>query len=115
MRLINRHAITVKGKQPFIDWINSTKENPQDKDYSVDDVNQEPHIFLIPSYEDLEATRKYIKKSKPKIFEYMLNGWYTLETSWPKARNAKVFDQWFDVEYASMLNDLEEKVVLSHE
>jgi hypothetical protein len=40
------------------------------------------------------------------IFENELAGWYTVEETWPKNRTFAMFQDWFDVSFISMVNDL---------
>lgn len=115
MQIVNRHAIVIKVKQPFVDWVNSTKEIPDEEDYTVGHINDEPTVFLMPSFEDTRIAEEFIADAKPELFEHLLNGWYTDETAWPKNRNAELFDKWFDIEYASMVQDIDESEHLGHE
>jgi hypothetical protein len=100
----NRVAAIVKAKQPFIDWTNG---NPHAKGFVVtlDQVNEEPHLFLFPNLEMTEDNWKQVELAKPFIFEEMLVGRYRDEATWPQDRSAKVFDQWFDVEISSDITD----------
>ena len=107
MRLINRQSVIVKAKQPFADWVNSTKVNPSERDTTVESINSEPSVFLIPNFEEITDAEKYIEGLKTFIFEYTLNGWYNIESSWPKDRSSKVFNQWFECKYASMVQDVD--------
>ena len=40
------------------------------------------------------------------FFERYLDEWYTEESWWPKNRSLKMFKQWFDIQYHSMIWDL---------
>jgi hypothetical protein len=113
--MINRAAVTVLAKQPFIDWINSTKINPDDLTFTIAMVNDEPQIFLVKSYEDLRQQKKYITKIKPILFEVMLSGYYTDESAWPEERSAKAFDKWFDLISHSMILDVEDHAIEQEE
>ena len=41
-----------------------------------------------------------------EIFEYELNAWMRDASTWPSNRTLTLFQQWFDVEFASMVFDL---------
>ena len=43
------------------------------------------------------------------FFEHSLNEWFTDETMWPKNRTRKMFHEWFDIEFHSMVWDMEEE------
>jgi hypothetical protein len=37
-----------------------------------------------------------------------LNDWYTDQLKWPENRTYKMFTDWFDIEFCSMVLDLED-------
>lgn len=41
-----------------------------------------------------------------------MEGWYTTPELWPKVRSLKVFREWFDVEYHTVLIDTVEEPLL---
>jgi hypothetical protein len=115
MHMINRAAVTILAKQPFIDWINSTNVSPDALKFTIDMVNDEPQIFLVKNYEDLNQQKMYITKLKPMFFEVMLDGYYQDETAWPEERSEKVFDNWFDLITHSMILDVEDHAIEQEE
>ena len=106
MQSINRTAVIIKPKQPFVDWINSMPEDSSN--YTFEQVNRENLTFLIPEYDSPADSKKYIKKNYEMIFNFELWGWITTEELWPKNRNWKMFNNWFDIEINSEVFDLVE-------
>lgn len=98
---INRMAVIVKRKPPFIDWIKS-----HDPDF---DLRAEKHddktVYLI-SEKDGAEWDKYVKKHFSDIFENELEGCYTDSELWPADRSWKIFNEWFDFEVQTMVYDL---------
>ncbi len=43
----------------------------------------------------------------PAIFETMLEGWVTDESLWPADRTRELFDEWFEVQITSVIEDLD--------
>jgi len=103
MESVNRAALIVKPRQPFVDWANST---PGEDKYTLQDLTRDNLTFLIPEYNSQEETLKYVKKIFHQIFEWQLFGWYTDENVWPKNRNWKMFLDWFEIEMNSEVFDL---------
>jgi len=106
MQSINRTAIIIKPKQPFVDWINSM---PDDCSYTIEQISKDNLTFLTPQYDDPDSTYNYIKKNYKIIFDYELWGWIVTEDLWPKNRNWKMFNEWFDIEVNSEVFDLVDK------
>lgn len=105
MRILNRTAITLTAKQPFIDWIN----NAEDDDFSItlEQLQEDTHVYLIPESGDkIPFTVETVVKPHFKaIFEEELSGWFTPEAMWPKRRGFKTFLEWFDVHLHSVVLD----------
>jgi hypothetical protein len=106
--MINRHALIVKGKKPFYDWVDSTA--PDQK--KVDPQNVEKSVYLIPSFDYLEDSHEWVGNNFDLIFVNELNDWYMDQTKWPKNRTYKMFKKWFDVEIASLVLDMLDEPVI---
>lgn len=118
---INRSALIVKVKKPFIDWLiyTSKEYDPPDEKLDPKEVKIEgfdsKYVYLIPAYEEIEKYQRFLKKHFKEIFEHELSGWYTDPEMWPKDRSWDVFKEWFDYEVQSMVFDMVEKEPLGYE
>ena len=104
MECINRAAVVIRPKQPFVDWLNSIPD--EDIDFTLEQVSEDNITFLIPEYDDPRDSRAYIKKIYSDIFEFELFGWITTEELWPQKRTWKMFQEWFDIEINYEVFDL---------
>ncbi len=118
---INRSALIVKVKKPFIDWLiyTSKEYDPPGQELKPEDLEIEgfdsKYVYLIPVYDQLNEYQKFLKKHFAEIFEHELSGWYTDPEMWPKDRSWKVFEKWFDYEIQSMVFDMAEDKPLGYE
>lgn len=105
---INRSAIILTRKQPFLDWYsNLYPEN------DFENVIKETNIYLVDdTIDDLE---KWLKKKFDKFFMMELREWHDNKKEWPQKRNYKMFNLWFRVEISEMIYDLEKKPILKSE
>jgi len=69
-------------------------------------LRREPRAYLLPEYEDPSSEREVLEEFWPVLFEAMLVGWVTDEASWPKNRTFGMFQEWFDVQMSSIVEDL---------
>src|SRR5579862_6452594 len=104
MRRVKRAAISIKPKQPYIDWANGLDEDgvkigaaftPDENIYLVDDLPEgglDPAVLLEPYFE--------------AIFEEELNGWHRVAEDWPPQRDFALFQAWFEIEIHSLVLDL---------
>ena len=104
MILVNRSAIIVKPRQPFLDWVNSVE--PEGDQVTLDDLMQEPTIYLLPSCETENQFLAAVRKLSQEIFSQELEGWYNDPETWPRDLSFKVFCQWFEFTHHSMVVDL---------
>ena len=100
---INRNAILVRPKKPFFDWLEQIFHEEQTTS-GMDENN----IYLIREMGSNENFKKWIKKNFDNIFVNELNDWYTDESCWAPNRTYEMFSEWFDIEFQSMVLDLEE-------
>ncbi|MBI2729662.1 MAG: hypothetical protein HYX40_02725 [Sphingobacteriales bacterium] len=98
---LNRNAVFVKPKQPYIDWMK--KMSPGDEDIVVPESN----IYLIKETMTDNAAKNYLKKNFDKIFCSELWAWHTDENDWPQPRTFKLFNAWFDAQISCMVYDME--------
>jgi hypothetical protein len=105
---INRVAIILKPKQPFIDWYSNLY--PDDV---FEEEMSEPNIYL--SDNNIYEIEKWLKKKFDKFFMLELEEWHDNKKEWPQKRNYKMFKLWFRVEIAEMIYDLEKKPILKVE
>ncbi|MBL7153177.1 MAG: hypothetical protein ISS79_05635 [Phycisphaerae bacterium] len=104
MQSINRTGVIVRPKQLFVDWLNSLPDD--DTNYTLERISTDNLTFLIPEYVSPDGAVDYIRKKHSLIFEWVLWGWITAEEYWPKKRNWKMFNDWFDLEVNSEVFDL---------
>jgi len=104
MQNINRTAVVVKPKQPFIDWLKSIPDD--DFDYTLEQISADNLIFLIPQSDNPNEAMEYIRKGYGLIFEWAFGVWATAEELWPAKRNWKMLNDWFDIEICSEVFDL---------
>lgn len=106
MQEINRSAIIVVPKQPFLDWLQAIDST--NDDVALTDLEQEPDIYLVPECESDEEFERWIREFFPVIFEALLEAWWRDEDGWPKHRTFTLFNSWFEVRRHSLVFDLAE-------
>ena len=104
---INRSALIVMAKQPFVDWLH--KVDPTSKDVSLSDINHEPTVYLAPAFEAQDEFMEWLEEYCDMIFAEALAGWWTDEESWPLDRGITLFQEWFECRLHSMVFDLDDE------
>lgn len=108
---INRAALIVTPKQPFLDWLvyNSKKYDSSKNEFKQEDLKTEgfdsKNVYLIPSYDKIGKYEKFVRRNFSEIFEHELCDWYTEPEMWPEKRTWKVFKEWFNYEIQTMVFD----------
>jgi hypothetical protein len=103
MNVLNRSAITITLKKPFIDWNNALfPDLPMDEN-----MLGESKTYLINELHDNAGD--VIKKYYKEIFEIELEGICIDEDEWPPKRNFKLFNEWFSYEISDWVMDLSKK------
>ncbi|MFH2045295.1 MAG: hypothetical protein ABIK92_09125 [Pseudomonadota bacterium] len=102
--MINRAAIILKYKEPFVRWINEADPYEDHKEITLESANEDRTVYLI-TVEEGENFGKWVSLNFKMLFENELEGWYTDESLWPKNRNKKTFNEWFDFECHTVIID----------
>jgi len=102
--MLNRGAVILKYKEPFIKWIHDVDPVKDKTVISIESANEERTVYLITDG-DAENVDKWIHQNHKVLFESELEDWYTDEKLWPEKRDLKTFKEWFDVECHSVIMD----------
>lgn len=102
--MLNRSAVVVTPRQPFLDWLHTA--DPTSADITLEELSNEPSIYLIPECDTREEVADTLRELCEQIFIEQLDGWYRDTTTWPKDRSFDVFCHWFYYRHHSVLIDL---------
>ena len=78
----------------------------EDEQYSISDFNSDCSVILLPVVDSDEHAEAFIKKKFQDLFELELSSWIVVDDMWPENKTYKMFQEWFDVEFHSMVFDL---------
>lgn len=92
-RDLNRSAIAVQPKQPFVDWLNGAEddENP----LTLERVN-DWSLYLVDEMFEVEDLEKWLKKNFEQIFLKELFAWHVCIENYPQKITYKMFLEWFN-------------------
>ncbi len=100
---VNRNALTVIPKKPFLDWVKKVEGNSL---FPLEAI--ENNIYLVQEKGSNEEIQEWLNKNFERVFKKELEAWHTLEKLWPENRTYQMFCDWFDVSYQSMVYDMED-------
>jgi len=100
---LNRSAVVVTLKQPFLDWLHGA--DPTSLDLALEDIS-EPTIYLLPDCEDDRELVAHLRNYCGTIFQEELDGWFRDQSKWPADRDFRTFSLWFEYRAHTLLLDL---------
>lgn len=112
MKIINRAAVVVTLKEPYLHWAASQHEETADE---VHDPARDVSIYLVPEDPKEEEETAPLEDFFEEIFDDQLEGWCTDETAWPAVRDLRTFLEWFDVRGMSIVLDLGKGTIVREE
>ncbi|GHC24710.1 hypothetical protein [Aidingimonas halophila] len=112
MKLLNRSALSVKPTQAFLDWVNSLEPTVGEEDLTLDDVDRESTVYLIPEMDTPEALEAFIQERFMDILECELRAWEEDERQWPEALNWALFQRFLRIEHSYLAVDLDDETPL---
>ncbi|HLZ95792.1 MAG TPA: hypothetical protein VKT20_10725, partial [Candidatus Dormibacteraeota bacterium] len=108
--MLNRAALILRYKQPFVDWINAVDPSPTSHLVTLADVNSERTVYLI-EVEDEEELAGWLRRHHKELFEEELCGWYTDPKLWPRDRSLKLLMEWCAMELNTVVLDLGDSLI----
>ncbi|WP_136068949.1 hypothetical protein [Modicisalibacter radicis] len=108
MKLLNRSALSVKPTQAFVDWVNSLEPTVGEDDLTLDDVDRESTVYLIPEMDTPEALAAYVRERHIDILENELRAWEEDTRQWPDSLDWALFERFVVVEHSYLALDLED-------
>jgi hypothetical protein len=106
MEEVNRSLLVVKPKRPFLEW--ARKVDERGTEVTLDFLREDCNAYLIPEYEFDEDQDEILTWCFEDIFAEELFSWSTDEADWPPHRTLKMFKEWFDLEFHSMVHDVDD-------
>lgn len=102
--MINRAAVIVRLKKPFIDWINTSDPYDKQSRVTLEEANEERTVYLIDDAE-AEHVDEWVALNYVQLFECELEDWYQDEALWPQELSRELFDAWCEVECHTVVVD----------
>jgi hypothetical protein len=102
MKMLNRNAIVVSPRQPYVHWANGLDGDVP----ALPSESDEVPTYLLPEFDTPDEVEKWLRRNYKVIFENELRGMWEDETSWPKIAGYGMFREWFDIRFGSEVFDL---------
>ena len=106
MRILNRTAVSVVGKQPYIDWTRRHDADASKGMLTVARVKPYGTAILLPEFELEEDVQEWIEENASWLFEFQLSSWTDDEATWPATRDLKTFRDWFRIDIHNVVVDV---------
>ena len=113
MKIVNRYALVVVPKQPFLNWLHSA--DPTSADITLAEVSDEPSVYLIREWKTDKTAHEHLRLVFGPIFEEELDGWYRDRDTWPARRDFRTFNKWFECHFHSVVIDLSDGPLIREE
>lgn len=112
MRSLNRAALIVRFKEPYIRW--AAGLDPDDTDIA-DDLRRHTSVYLVPEDPlDVQETAP-LADFFGAVFDLELEAWCIDDSLWPPVRDLDTFLEWFEVVGESVVVDLGREPLRSEE
>ena len=101
MKVLDRSAVIIRPKQPYVDWANST--GPYNE--SLDDLSKQGRVVLVPEASSREEALARIAVLAEELFRMELEAWQPGKAGWPRRLDFETFSEWFEIEVQLMVID----------
>ncbi len=101
--MLNRAALIVRYKQPFVDWVNSVETDAPQR-LKLADANDNNSVYLI-EVDDEDDLPGWLQLNGEALMEAELSGWFAEPEVWPENRSLALFQKWCSVELHTLVFD----------
>lgn len=107
MKLLNRAALALLPRQPFVDWIDALPAavNPEPAQ-SLEAHRAEGTLYLIDEVFSEADIAAAIERHWRQMFENELSAWDEFADHWPATLSRELFGAWFELQPQLMAIDL---------
>jgi len=115
--IVNRSLMLVIFRQPYVDWANQLPDRSErefKEPHTLENMTNEPTAYLVPEIFDDDELDAFLERMWIPIFEKELASWTIDEALWPKKRTFKMFTEWFEIGFSSMVFDIWSKESLEY-
>jgi hypothetical protein len=107
MRVLNRIAVSITAKQPYIDWTRKHDADASKGLLTVRVASVKPYgtAILLPEFDVEEDVHEWIEDNASWLFEFQLSSWTESESAWPQTRDFKMFREWFRIDIHTTVVD----------
>lgn len=99
---IDRLAVILRPKKPFIDWLNTILDEQK---VLNDVVAADPTVVLIPIIENDDELGEYIEQHYKAWLEHEFSSWCINQEDWPSRRDFEAFHEFFEINVHSLVID----------
>jgi hypothetical protein len=110
MKIVNRCAITIAPRQPFMDWAQHLQP-----DQALPLAAFEPGLYLIPTYDNRKEAIEQLAEGFEEIFCAELETWSSDLSTWPSPRSLALFQEWFAFQFFDLVSDQSQEPLAHHE
>ena len=101
MKLLNRSAVILQPRQPYLDWINSlpSEMSELEQPLAAGAFDEEGRVYLIDEFEpESEQDEDSLLASYWRsLLENELSAWDQFADHWPEPMNQALLTEWFEI------------------
>ena len=111
MRVINRTAVTLVGREPYQEWARGRDADFTKNMLTVARTRTHGTCVLLPEFDLEEDLLEWVEENHAWLFEVQLAAWTEDESAWPNTRGVKMFREWFLVESHNTVVDASDEEI----
>jgi len=104
MFVVDRIVAVLRPTEKMLNWIKGLPHAPDVMTFK--NLQNDCTALLLPPFESPKQADAYVRQIYDGIFDSELISWGIPQEDWPKERNYQLFQEWFTVEYHSVLFDV---------
>lgn len=97
MKLLNRSALMLQPRQPYLDWINALPGDVSELEQplAAGELDAEGRVYLVDEFE--QGDGDLLASHWKQLLENELSAWDEFADHWPEPLNQSLLTQWFEI------------------
>ena len=107
MKLLNRSALMLQPRLPYLEWVNSLPQQVTELEQPLTpaELEREGRVYLVDEFDPQADEAVVLEPLALALLENELSAWDELALHWPPALDVELLQCWFEIKPLGLVFD----------
>ncbi len=115
MKLLNRSALMLQPRQPYLDWINALPSDVSELEQPLANgaLDDEGRVYLVDEFEPEQGGEGTLASHWQRLFNNELSAWDEFGDHWPEPLSLSLLTEWFELKPLALAFDASDQTLMT--